>query len=154
MALLDTIAPEAKGHADRIGGADLVVALPSCQSWEQLEEAAAGLRSLLPDLLPGGKAVILHPDTAMALNGETVASPAGESSLELFPFPMSPVQRYHEQSLDQALRSLFQVGRTLGAKVCVMLGTDSSPECARELAEPVLNQSFDLSVAILTGAHS
>ena len=148
MAVLDTIAPEAKERADRVGEADLVVALPSCQSRELLDSVVSSLRPVLPDLLPNGKAVFLYPDTAVASTGGNGDLPAADESLQLFPYAMLPVERYNEQSLDQGLRSLLQVGRTLGAKICVMMGSETSPDSLRNLAEPVLNDGFDLGVPL------
>ena len=148
MAVSETITPEAKGSADRTGEADLVVALPSCQSREQLDEALAALRPVLPDLLPNGKTVILHPDTAVSPATENAGPSAADPSLQLLPITMSPVERYHQQSLDRALRSLLQSGRTLGAKVCVMMSSDPSAESLRGLADQVLYNGFDLSVPL------
>jgi hypothetical protein len=145
VAVMDTIAPEAKGHADRMGAADLVVALPSCQSRELLASAVDGLRAVLPELLPGGKTVLLCPEAAVLLAEGGAELPAADASFQLLPMALSPVARYQEQSLDQGLRSLLQVGKTLGAKVCVLLASESSPDCLRELTAPVLNLGFDLS---------
>ncbi len=148
MAVLDTIASEAKEHEDRNGEADLVVALPACQSREQLDAVVGGLSPVLPDLLPNGKTVFLCPETAIASANGNVDLPAGNESFRLFPYAMPPVERYHEQSLDQGLRSLSQVGRTLGAKIYVMMGSETSPDSLRSLAEPVLNNGFDLAVPL------
>lgn len=148
MAVLDTMAPEARELAGRIGEADLVVALPSCQSRELLDAAVAGLRPVLPALLPNGKTVILHPDTAIALMDGKTEQASDDASLHLFPYPMSLEERYHEQSLDQGLRSLLQVGKALGARTCVMMGLQPSPDALQSLAEPVLNNGYDLCVPL------
>ncbi|MBZ5642267.1 MAG: hypothetical protein LAO19_05875 [Acidobacteriia bacterium] len=148
MAVLDTITQETEGHADRTGEADLVVALPSCQSREQLDDAVAGLRTVLPELLPNGKTVILHPDTAVAAASEDAGPSAADTSLQLLAVTMAPVERYHQQSLDQGLRALLQAGRTLNAKVCVMMSSEPSAESLRGLADQVLYNGFDLSVPL------
>ena len=146
MAVLDTIAPEAKEHADRIGEADLVVALPFCQTREQLDSAVESLRPVAPALLPNGKTVILHPDSAIAPAEANAEQPAADATFHLFPYPMPPMGSTHEQSLDQGLRSLVQVGRALGARTFVMMASDASPDGLRRLAEPVLNNGYDLAV--------
>jgi glucosylglycerate synthase len=99
-------------------------------------------------LLATGKVVILHPDTAAAPAEGTVEQTAGDESLSLFPYAMSPVGLYNEQSLDQSLRSLLQVGKALGARTCVMMGSETSPEGLRGLAEPVLSNGYDLCVPL------
>ena len=146
MAVLETISAEARERVERIGEADLVVALPSCHSAELLDAAVAGLRPVLPGLLPNGRIVILHPDSATA-----VAPADAEPLIQLLPCVLSPVERYHEPSLEQALRPLMNVGRTLGARVYVMLGSEAAaaiPDGLRVLAEPVLNQGYDLAVPL------
>jgi hypothetical protein len=146
MAALETTSAEARERIERIGEADLVVALPSCHSAEMLEAAVAGLRSVLPGLLPDGKTVVLYPDSAIA-----AALPDDGSWLQLVACPMSPVGRYHEPSLAQGLRSLSTVGRTLGARAFIMLGSEATatiPDGLRKLAEPVLNRGYDLAVPL------
>ncbi|MEO8028426.1 MAG: hypothetical protein ABI823_18230, partial [Bryobacteraceae bacterium] len=149
MAALDTIAPETAESLDRIGKADLVVAAPSCLSPDLLAAAAAGLNPVLSALLPNSKAVLLHPVTAAS---EPSGEGAGENaSLQLVPYPLAPIERYREQSLDHGLRSLSQIGRMLGARACVMLGSeaaDAVPEAVRALADPVLNNGYDLAVPL------
>jgi len=75
---------------------------------------------------------------------------AAESSFHLLPYPLSPAERYHDQSVDQGLRSLLHVGRTLGARACVMIGSDvtATPDELLALAEPVLNHGYDLAVPL------
>ncbi|MGH9681283.1 MAG: hypothetical protein ACRD4Y_15155, partial [Candidatus Acidiferrales bacterium] len=142
------IAPEAKAHVDRIGKADLVVALPYCQSREQLDKAAASLRPVLSTMLPDGKAVVLHPNTATAAPESTDEPKGADSSFDFFPYPMAPVVTYPETSLSQALRSLFQVGMALSARVCVMVGSETCAEDVGRLAEPVLNNGYDLAAPL------
>jgi len=148
VAVSDTMAPEAKEHADRIGEADLVVALPSCQSGESLDAAIGVLRPALPDFLPNQRIVILHPDTATNSIEVTAEQAGSDASFHLFPYPMSAVGRYQEQSLYEDLRSLLQVGKTLGARTYVMMGSETSPGGLRGLAEPVLNEGYDLAVPL------
>ena len=119
MAALETTSAEARERIERIGEADLVVALPSCHSAEILEAAVAGLRPVLPALLPNGKIVVLHPDSAIAVEPQD-----DESPLQLVACPMSPVERYDEPSLAQGLRSLLTIGKTLGARAFIMLGSE------------------------------
>jgi glucosylglycerate synthase len=148
LAVSDILVPEAKEHADRIGGADLVLALPSCQTGESLDAAVGVLRPALPAFLPNQRVVILHPDTATNSTEGNAEQVGGEASVHLFPYPMSPVGRYQEQSLYQDLRSLLQVGKTLGARTYVMMGSETSADGLRGLAEPVLNQGYDLAVPL------
>jgi len=148
MAALETISAEARERVEHIGEAGMVVALPSCHSSELLEAALAGLRPVLPALLANGRTVILYPDTAIA-----PAQSEDAPSVQLLPCPLSPVERYHEPSLEQGLRSLLSVGRTLGARVCVMLGSEAAATLAdglRKLADPVLHHGYDLAVPLYT----
>jgi len=151
MAVSDTIAPETKERAARIGEADLVVALPSCHSRELLDAAVAALRPVVQDLLAERKVVILHPDAAKSSTEESNEPAAPDALFHLFPYAPSPVGRYQEQPADQGLRSLLQVGSALGARASVMMNSEtisSIAEGLRALAEPVLNQGFDLAVPL------
>jgi hypothetical protein len=148
MAALDTIAPESKAHAERIGKTDLIVALPYCQSREQLDKAEGSLRPVLSALLPDGKAVVLHPNTATAAPEGTGEPNRGDSSFDLFPYPMAPVVTYQETSLGQGLRSLLQVGMALSARVYVMVGSETCADDLGRLVEPVLNNGYDLAVPL------
>ena len=87
MAVSDTIAPETKERASRIGEADLVIALPSCHSRELLDAAVAALRPVLQDLLPDRKAVILHPETAKPSTEESNEPAAPNALLPLVSLP-------------------------------------------------------------------
>jgi hypothetical protein len=151
MAVPETIAPETKERASRIGEADLVIALPSCHSRELLDAAVAALRPVLQDLLPDRKAVILHPETAKPSTEESNEPAAPNALLHLFPYPPSPAGRYQEQPADRGFRSLLQVGNALGARAGVMMSSEeisSIAEGFRALAEPVLNHGFDLAVPL------
>lgn len=150
MAGLDTISQEVRERAEKIGKVDLAVALPSCHSSDLLNSALAGLRPLLPGLLPNGKAAVLYPDTAIP------AMPDGdpddsESPCQLIPCPLPQVERYHGQSLEQGLRPLLQIGSLLGVRACIMIGSEATPETPdtlSRLAEPVLNLGYDLAVPL------
>ncbi|MEO8050154.1 MAG: hypothetical protein ABI833_07030 [Acidobacteriota bacterium] len=146
MATLETTSAETKERVERIGEADLVVALPSCHNRELLEAAVSSLRAVVPELSSNGKVVILYPESAnVDMPGDD------ESSLLLLPCALSPVERYHEPSLAQGLRSLLTVGRALRARACVMLGSEAAvsiPDGLRLLAEPVLKHGYDLAVPL------
>ncbi|HEY3739252.1 MAG TPA: hypothetical protein VGL53_05385 [Bryobacteraceae bacterium] len=147
MAVLENIVPEAREAVVRIGGADLIVAIPSCHTTEQLAAALPELCPVLEALLPDRPSVLLHPDTA--------AAPAQNGSrVQLLPYPLPPVERVREQTLDQGLRSLMQLGKTMGARAFVMLGSETAPSTGddlRTLAEPVLNLGYDLAVPLYRG---
>jgi len=147
MAALDIIAPEARERVVGLGRADIVVALPSCQSMVLLDAALAVLRPALSAALPDRKIVILHPEKASPVTPADEPQSA-DSQCQLLPCPLPPVGRFHDQSLELALRSLFQVGTTLGVHAFVLLGSEGTTiaDDLRALAEPVLNQGYDLAV--------
>ena len=177
MAVLDAITAESKDRLEKIGQAELVVALPSFRTGESLRAAAAGLESVLPTLPGGGKAVLLYPAMAgtavveqQSLEGgeveigalesggpangavENAAAPVGETALHLVPCALPSIERVQQASLDQSLLPLCQAGRLLGAQACVIIGAQASistPDDVRALAEPILKQvGCDLAVPL------
>jgi hypothetical protein len=146
MAAFETTSAEARERIERMGAIDLVLALPSCHSGELLETAVTGLRPVLSELLPAGKTVILHPDSA-----NTNPPGSDETAFTLLPCKLPPVERYDEPSLTQGLRSMLSVANSLRARTSVMLGSelpDTVPDAVRTLAEPVLNRGYDLTVPL------
>jgi len=143
MADLDALTPELKERLAQLGQAEIVVAVPGVATGEALRDTVARVRTALNGVAAGPKAVLVHPDGAMA----EAASANGQ--LALLPFPITPVDRFPApgESLSEAYRTVFLASSRLGARACIVVGSDPTtlaPEALQRLVQPVMEQGFDL----------
>lgn len=143
MADLEALSPELKDRLAQLGQAELVVAVPGVATGDALRDTVARVRTALNGVTPGPKTVLVHPDGAMtdpaSANGQPV----------LLPFPITPVDRFPApgENLSEAYRSVFLASNRLGARACVVVGSDPttlSAEALQRLVQPVVEQDFDL----------
>lgn len=149
MVELDAIPEAARERVENIGPTDLVIGLPACASEPAVQAAASGLRVALPKIAAGLKAAMVYPDGVPQTPTEIAASDGTEVSLRLLPYPLSPIDRYAEQTQPDPLRSVLLIGQQLGARVCAVLHSEPGPALdsdLRRLVQPVLEQNFDLTV--------
>ena len=145
MAELEALSPEIKDRLATLGGVEMVIVMPAVATAGGLRDAAGRVRQALDGLAPGSKTVLMHPDGAMA----DPANPPDPEGLALLPFPISPVDQLPPpgQNLAATYRAVFSATHQLGARGCVVLGSDPAtlaPESLRLLIEPVLERGFDL----------
>jgi len=145
MPDLETLSPDIKDRLTTLNGAELVCVMPTVATASGLREAAARIRQALDGLAPGPKTVLMHPDVALA-DGATAVEPEGPA---LLPFPVLPVDQLPPagQSLAAAYRVVFDATQRLGARGCVVVGSDPAllpSRVLRWLIQPVLEQEFDL----------
>jgi hypothetical protein len=145
MADLEALSPDIKDRLATLNGAELVCVMPSVGTARTVVEAAGRIREALDGLAPSAKTVLMHPNGAV-LDGEGAIGPEGPA---LVPFPILPVDQLPSagQSLPSAYRVVFDASNRLGARGCVVVGSDPlllSSRVLRWLIQPVLEQDFDL----------
>jgi hypothetical protein len=143
MADLETLSSELKDRLSQLGQAELVVAVPGVATGEALRDTVTRIRSALNGVTTGPRTVLVHPDGAMTDPGSANGQPA------LLPFPITPVDRFPPpgESPSEAYRSVFLASQRLGARACVVVGSDPttlSAEALQRLVQPVVEQDFDL----------
>src|SRR5215467_9490761 len=142
MADVDALAPELKERLTALGQAEVLIAVPGARTGDALRETVARLRGALNGV-GASKTVLVHPDGALT---ETL-SPNGQPAL--LPFPVAPVDRLPApgESLSEAYRTVFLASSRLGARACIVIGSDPTtlaPEALTRLVQPVVEQGFDL----------
>jgi hypothetical protein len=145
MADLEALSPSIKDRLATLNGAELVCAMPTVATASGLRDAAARIRQALDGLAPGAKTVLMHPDGALP-DAASAVDPDGPA---LLPFPILPVDQRPPagQNLADTYRMVFDASHRLGARGCVMVGSDPallSSRVLRWLIQPVLEQDFDL----------
>src|ERR1044071_1001318 len=143
MAELEALSPPLKERLTRLGTAEDVVAVPGIATHQALEDTIARLRGVLNGADPAPRTVLIHPDGALPERAEANGQPA------LLPFPLTPVNRLPGpgESVMEVYRAVFLASSGLGARACVVLGSDPNtlaPEAIRCLIQPILEQQFDL----------
>ncbi len=145
MADLEALSPDIKDRLATLNGAELVCAMPTVATADGLREAAARIRQALDGLAPGPKTVLMHPDGTVP-EGAGAIEPDGPV---LLPFPILPVDQLPPagENLVSSYRVVFDASRRLGARGCVVVGSDPlllSSRVLRWMFQPVLEQDFDL----------
>jgi glucosylglycerate synthase len=145
MAELEGLPAEVKDRLATLTGAEVVIAMPAVATAGGLREAAGRARQALDGLAPGPKTVLVHPLGALtdSVNGSEPEAPV------LLSFPIWPVDQLPlpGPSVVDPYRAVFNVSNQVGARGCVVLGSDPAtlaPGALRHLIEPVLERGFDL----------
>jgi len=145
MAENETLSPEVQDRLATAGGAEVVVVLPGVATAGALNEAAGRIRLALDGLAPGPKTVLVHP-AGLLTNPASAPEPDGPG---LVPFPIPGADQFPAPgpNLAETYRAIFQASSRLGARACIVIGSDPgvlAPEALRRLVQPVVEQSFDL----------
>jgi glucosylglycerate synthase len=145
MADLEALSPDIKDRLATLNGAELVCVMPTVTTASGLLDATARLRQALDGLAPGSKTVLMHPDGALA-DGANPVEPEGPA---LLPYPVLPFDQLPRTGQGQAnaYRVVLDATQRLGARACVVVGSDPallSSRALRWLIQPVLEQDFDL----------
>lgn len=154
MAENETLTSELENRIATTGGADVVVVLPRVATPEALHRAAGRLRTALDGLAPEARTVLVHPTGIMA-----DAEPSGDAGgPNLVPFPIPAADQFPTPgpNLVDTYRAIFQASNRLGARACVIVGSDPErlmPEALRWLVQPVVEQNFDLVTPVYTRAR-
>jgi hypothetical protein len=145
MPELEALSPEIKDRLATLTGTEVVIAMPAVATSVGLRDAVGRARQALDGLAPGSKMVLVHPVGALP----DPVSAAESDGPVLLPFPIWPVDQLPPpgQSLADTYRVVFTASNQLGARGCVVLGSDPAtlaPGALRHLIQPVLEQGFDL----------
>ena len=145
MAENETLAPEVDNRLDTSGGAEVVVVVPSVATSDALQAAVGRIRLALDGLTPRPRTVLVHPSGIMA--DAVHASDTGGPGLMPFPIPGADQFPAPGPNLVETYRAIFQASNRLGARACIVVGSDPgklAPEALRRMIQPVLEQNFDL----------
>src|ERR1043165_4725426 len=143
MPELDPLPPHVRERLAQLGQVEVVVAVPGIATTDALEDTIARVRGALNGVGAAPKSVLMHPDGGLAPPPATDGGPA------LLAFPLAPLDRFPApgEGALEAYRRVFLASNRLGARACVVVGSDPaalSPEALRRLVQPVLEQEFDL----------
>lgn len=128
-----------------IGSADLLIGIPSYKNeltiGTVIRIAAEGANKFFPNL----KSAIAVVDGGSSDETVHVAS-----SQPIPPSIHRIVTSYQGiQGKGSAVRTVFEIGRAVNAKACVVLEADlysATPEWIQKMATPILNREFDLAI--------
>ena len=154
MAENETLAPEVENRLATTGGAEVVVVLPSVATPEALQAAAGWIRLALDGLAPGPRTVLVHPSGI--ITDAARASDSGGPGLMPFPIPGADQFPSPGPNLVETYRAIFQASNRLGARACIVIGSDPgklAPEALRRIVQPVVEQNFDLITPVYVRAR-
>jgi glucosylglycerate synthase len=140
----ETLPDEIRSRVTELGRADTVVAftIPAFGS-DGTPSPLARTGEAVAQLGSGGITVLVHAGGAVAA-GDSVGG-----SIRLLPFPAGVADQVPRLGLDagQTYRTVFTVSQALGARACLVIGSDPaalSAHALRGLAQPVLEGTADL----------
>ena len=153
MAENETLAPEVENRLATTGGAEVVVVVPSVATPDALQAAADGFgwRSTdLPRSKNGARASVGDHDRCDPRLGHrrTRVGALSDPGADQFPTP--------GPNLVETYRAIFQASNRLGARACIVVGSDPAklaPEALRRIVQPVVEQNFDLITPVYVRAR-
>jgi len=154
MAENETLATDVENRLATTGGAEVVVVLPGVATPDALLSAVGRVRLALDGLAPGSRTVVVHPSGIMIDPASLPES--GGLGLVPFPIPAADQSPTPGPNLAETYRAMFQASSRLGARACVVVGSDPArlpPEALRLLVQPVVEQSFDLVTPVYVRAR-
>jgi hypothetical protein len=145
--------PAVAARVDEIGGADLLVGIPSYDNARTIGHVVRAVAAGLAKHFPGRSAVIVNSDGG-SKDGtpQVVASTElGSPQAILARHPLGPVRKiltpYHGlPGKGSALRTIFAIAERLGARACAVVDSDLrsiTPEWIELLLGPVVDHGFD-----------
>ena len=154
MAENETLAPDVENRLATARGAEVVVVLPGISTPDALQSAAGRIRLALDGVAPGSKTVLVHP-AGIPVHP---ANPSEAGGPGLVPFPIPGADQFPTPgpNLAETYRAIFQASTRLGARACIVVGSDVgriAPEALRWLVQPVVEQSFDLVTPVYIRAR-
>jgi glucosylglycerate synthase len=149
----ETLSPEVRHVIGQIGGADIVVGIPSYNNAATISHVVAATQAGLEKYFPQYRAVIVNSDGSSSDGTKEAVLSTGldKSRLLLLSTPLFPVHRlsfpYHGiPGKGSAFRLVFDIARLLGAKACAVVDSDLrsiTPEWIDLLLRPILDVGFD-----------
>jgi glucosylglycerate synthase len=136
-----------------LGRADIVVGIPSYNNADTIGQVVAAAHAGLAKYFPALRGLIVNSDGGSADGTPEVVlnTPPGDARLLQIGQPLDVIQRFTTAytglpGKGSAFRTIFQIARSLQARVCVVLDADLrsvAPEWIERLAGPILGADFD-----------
>jgi glucosylglycerate synthase len=149
----EPISQEVDKELDQIGGADIVVGIPSYNNATTISHVVAATQAGLEKYFPQYRGVIVNSDGSSSDGTRDAALKTGldKNKLLLVTTPLFPVHRlsfpYHGiPGKGSAFRLIFQIAKQLGVKACAVVDSDLrsiTPEWIDLLLRPILHAGFD-----------
>jgi glucosylglycerate synthase len=149
----ETLSREVYSAIAQIGGADIVVGIPSYNNAGTIGHVVAATQAGLEKYFPQYRAVIVNSDGSSSDGTKDAVLKTGldKARLLLVTTPLFPVHRlsfpYHGiPGKGSAFRLIFQMAKLLGAKACAVVDSDLrsiTPEWVDLLLRPILHAGFD-----------
>jgi glycosyltransferase involved in cell wall biosynthesis len=137
----------------QIGGADIVVGIPSYNNEATISHVVAATQAGLEKYFPQYRGVIVNSDGGSkdGTRDAVLKSALDKGRLMLVTTPLFPVHRlsfpYHGiPGKGSAFRLIFQIAQRLGAKACAVVDSDLrsiTPEWIDLLLRPILHAGFE-----------
>lgn len=142
-----SLRPDGQRRLAQLGVADILIGIPTYKNAvtiaQVMENAARGAQMYLPTL----RSTIAVVDGGSADETVSVAS-----TVMLPPAIRRLVTTYQGiQGKGSAVRAIFEIARTIGARVCIILEADLvslTPEWMPKLAMPILSSEYDYVVPL------
>jgi hypothetical protein len=155
MTPLEPIPQPAQQQLDQLGGADIVIGIPSFNNAETIGHVVRAAQQGLQQYFPQARGVIVNSDGGSkdGTPERVLGAVPEESPVVQVPYRIYPVHKFSTPYLGipgkgSALRNIFQISRTLGAKACAVVDSDLrsiSPEWIQRLVQPIYEQRFDFA---------
>ncbi|MBI4443251.1 MAG: glycosyl transferase family 2 [Acidobacteria bacterium] len=150
MPELDAIPQKTSPEAVAVESAEIAVALPTYNNEESIAEVAQSVEAGLVKYFPSRKYALIHCDGGSQDNTAHCVREAIRDQRHLLQVQYSPPQIPGSANglpvQGSALRCIFQQAQKLGAKVCLVVDSESSsiqPEWIDLFVRPVLEKDFD-----------
>jgi hypothetical protein len=149
----DSFLQEVNAAIEQIGGADIVVGIPSYNNSGTIGHVVAATQAGLEKYFPQYRAVIINSDGGSSDGTRETVLKVGldKARLLLVTTPLYPVHRlsfpYHGiPGKGSAFRLVFDLARSLNVKACAVVDSDLrsiTPEWFDLLLRPILHAGFD-----------
>lgn len=148
-----TLRAEVHDQIERIGSADIIVGVPSFNNMRTIGHVVRAVQAGLAKYFPSHRAVIVNSDGGSSDGTTDVVrnTSVEDFSAILLQHRVEPISKIvfpysGIPGKGSAFRSIFEIAKTLDAKVCVVVDSDLrsiTPEWIELLVKPVLHGGFD-----------
>jgi hypothetical protein len=147
MVELENIPQVAREQVQRIGAADLAIAVLGVTIDNGLDTMLASLRETLASLSSRPRTVLIH---GTAATEQPWPASGDDDPLRLVSYPMISRESTSDpvESLSEAFRTALNISDNLGARACGIIASDPGPAIAQwtyRVVRPVLELDFDLA---------
>jgi len=149
----EVLREEVRESVREIGGADILVGIPSFNNARTIGHVVRAVRAGLAKYFPDQRAVLVNSDGGSTDGTPDVVAQADIAGTQRIlvqgtPQPMRKVITAYQgmPGKGSAFRTIFEVARRLNVRACAVVDSDLrsiSPEWIQLLVAPVLNEEFD-----------